>query len=153
MKAWYKLAVFVALLFAINAMTILITQSNLRAGVYRVNADSIHIPIGSTLLASLAVGPFLLVIAFLPGSVFVSRLLIKGVGWSILIIACLIFIYLPSAAFAVLGGAYWADPRHYLISLCFGGLLLALVIYFVLDLMQLFPNSALNRTPHNRRAG
>jgi len=43
MKGWYKLAVFAASLIAINAMTVLITQSNLRAGVYRVNADSIAI--------------------------------------------------------------------------------------------------------------
>jgi hypothetical protein len=58
MKGWYKLAVFAASLIAINAMTVLITQSNLRAGVYRVNADSIAIPIGSTLIAFLAVAPF-----------------------------------------------------------------------------------------------
>ena len=95
MKSRYKLAVFAASLAAINGMTVLITKSNLWAGVYQVNADSIVIPIASTLLASLAVAPFLLVIAFLPGSAFVSRLLVKGMGWSMLIITCLVlFIYL-----------------------------------------------------------
>jgi hypothetical protein len=145
MKNGCKLPVFAASLVAINAMTILISQRNLGAGVYPVNADSIAIPIASTLLASIAVVPFLLGIAFLPGSAFVSQLLIKRAGWAILIIACLVLLYLPPAAFAVLGGGYWAGPRHYLISLCFGGLLLAFAIYFVLDLMQLFSNSALRR--------
>jgi hypothetical protein len=152
MKGWYKFAVFAATLVAINAMT-LITQSNLRAGVYPVNADSIAIPIFSTLLASLVVAPFLLVIAFLPGSAFVARLLVKGMAWSLLFITSLVLIYLPSVAFAVLGGGYWAVSHHYLISLCFGGLLLALTIYFVLDLVQLFSHSALNRTRQKRRAG
>jgi len=104
MKNGCKLPAFAASLVAINAMTILISQRNLRAGVYPVNADSIAIPIASTLLASIAVVPFLLGIAFLPGSAFVSQLLIKRAGWAILIIACLVLLYLPPAAFAVLGG-------------------------------------------------
>ncbi len=131
MKGWHKVAVFGLGLIAVNAMTAFVTERNLRSGVYPADADSIGIPIISTLVASLIVAPFLYQIAILYRANFFHRLRKKGAVWCTL---CLALLYLPAMAFAILGAGYWMEPDHYLISLCFGALIFFLALSLLIDL-------------------
>ena len=102
-------------LVLINAATQWVIRSNLAAGLYPADADVIGIPIMTTLYLSLALSPWLLVLA-----------LLRARG-SMLVIVAFVILYVPAVAFAVGGIAYWAAPDHYAIASAYGVLLLVLV--------------------------
>jgi len=115
MKRWHRAVALAAALVLINAATQWVIRSNLAAGLYPADADVIGIPIMTTLYLSLALSPWLLVLA-----------LLRARGGTLVIVAFVV-LYVPAVAFAVGGIAYWAAPGHYAIALAYGVLLLVLV--------------------------
>ena len=67
MKRWHKVLAAAIALVVINATTQVVIKANLAAGLYPPQA-AIDIPIMTTLYASLAAGPCLLLLAFLSRS-------------------------------------------------------------------------------------
>lgn len=117
MKRWHRAVALAVALVLINAATQRVIRANLAAGLYPADADSIGIPIMTTLYLSLALSPWLLVLALRP----------RFARARTLFIAALVVLYVPALAFALGGIAYWAAPSHYAIALAFGVLLSVLV--------------------------
>ncbi len=115
MKRWHRAVALAAALVLINAATQWVIRSNLAAGLYPADADSIGIPIMTTLYLSLALSPWLLVLA-----------LLRARG-GMLVIVAFVVLYVPAVAFAVGGIAYWAAPGHYAIAWAYAALLSVLV--------------------------
>ena len=102
----------------------MVIRANLSAGLYPADADSIGIPIMTTLYLSLALGPWLLLLALFATFQAVRAYCARA---GTLVIAVLVILYVPAVAFALGGIAYWAAPDHYLIAFAFAVLLLVLV--------------------------
>ncbi len=146
MNHWHKLVVLALTLLSINVTTWLLITQNQRDGIYPVDADSISIPIFDTVIGSLCVLPFLLLVSFLPSASFVARLCSRGIGWAIAAFLLLLSFYAAVALFALSGVAYWASPHHYPIAVCYSVLLLALVMFLATDTRKLFSNLSFQGT-------
>jgi hypothetical protein len=121
MKRWHKVLAAAVALVAINATTQIVVNANLAAGLYPPQA-AIEIPIMTTLYASLAAAPCLLLLAFL------TRWAVRPA----IVIPALIVLYVLVAYFAVGGLYYWTDIAHYSIASTYG-FLLAVLIGFAWD--------------------
>ena len=124
MKRWHRVVALAVGLVLINAATQRVIRANFSAGLYPTDADSIGIPIMTTLYLSLALSPWLLMLAFFSTFQAVRAYCARG---GMLVIAVLVVLYVPALAFALGGIAYWAAPNHYAIAWAFAVLLLVLV--------------------------
>ena len=135
----------------INAATQMVTKANLLAGIYEPTADTIGIPILSTLFASVIFSPWLVLIAFYSRLATVRDYFAAGGTHAALVILGLMVVYLPAIFLAVGGVDYWAIPNHYAIAVAFG---LSLFLLFVLlrdDLRALRSNFAPNTDARQER--
>jgi hypothetical protein len=130
MKRWHKVLAAMIALVVINAATQVVVRANLAAGLYPPRA-AIDIPIMTTLYASLAVVPCLLLLA----------LLSRGIYPAILVPA-LIALYALAGYFAAAGLYYWTDIAHYSIAATYGLLLLVLIGFAWGDVRALRPRMA-----------
>ena len=136
MKRWHKVLGAAVALVVINATTQIVIRANLAAGLYPPQA-AIDIPIMTTLYASLAAAPCLLVLAIL------SRFAIRPA----VVIPALIVLYVLAAYFAIAGLYYWTDIAHYSIAATYGLLLLVLIGFAWDDIRVLRPRMAAE-APH-----
>ena len=131
MKRWHKVLAAAIALVAINATTQIVIKANLAAGLYPQQA-AIDIPIMTTLYASLAAAPCLLLLAFL------SRSAIRPA----MAIPALVVLHVLVAYFAVAGLYYWTDIAHYSIAAAYGPLVLVLIAFAWDDFRVLRPRMA-----------
>jgi len=121
MKRWHKVLAAAVALVAINATTQIVVKANLAAGLYPPQA-AIDIPIMTTLYASLAAAPCLILLAFL------TRWAVRPA----IVIPALIVLYVLVAYFAIGGLYYWTDIAHDSIAATYA-LLLVVLIGFAWD--------------------
>jgi len=130
---WVKLSVFFGALLLVNCVTWLVTSINQNAGLYPIDADSIGIPIISTVVASLIMLAIFLVVGLLSKNDFLLRLKSKSVArvWAIKLV--LLVLYATALLFAVYGVVYWTFPGHYLIAVSYVILFVVLLTGLVSD--------------------
>jgi len=145
MKGWKRTLTLLFALVLVNTVTYVVVVENLHSGLYPVDADSIGIPIMSTLALSALVLPVLVLIGLLPGAQFMVRLCARGLWWRIGVGFFLLVLYVVVALFALDGAGYWAIPNHYPVAASYLVSLLALVLFFVVDTRWLLSNSAPHR--------
>ena len=131
MKRWHKALAAAIALVAINATTQIVIKANLAAGLYPPQA-AIDIPIMTTLYASLAAAPCLLLLAFLS----------RSVTRTAIVIPALVVLYVLVAYFAVAGLSYWTDIAHYSIAASYGVLVLVLIVFAWDDIRVIRPRMA-----------
>ena len=131
MKRWHKILAAAVALVVINATTQIVIRANLAAGLYPPQA-AIDIPIMTTLYASLAAAPCLVLLAIL------SRFAMRPA----VVIPALIVLYVLAAYFAIGGLYYWTDITHYSIAATYGFLVLVLIGFAWDDIRRLRPRMA-----------
>jgi len=131
MRRWHKVLAAAIALVVINATTQIVVKANLAAGLYPPQA-AIDVPITTTLYASLAVAPCLLLLAFL------SRLAIRPA----VVVPALIVLYVLAAYFAIGGVYYWTDIDHDSIAASYAPLVLVLAGFAWDDVRVLRPRMA-----------
>ena len=134
--------VLVSALVLVNAATFFVVSDNAAAGRYPIDADSIGIPIMSTLVLSVIALPILLLVGLLPSAQFLVRLCSRGLPWRISTGVLLLALYVILALFALDGVGYWAVPNHYWITASYVVSLLVLLFFSIVDARWLFSNSA-----------
>lgn len=130
---WVKLSVFLGALLLVNCMTWLVTSINQSAGLYPVDADSIGVPIMSTVVASLFMLPIFLVVSLLSKNGFLVGLKSKGTVRVRAVRIGLLLLYATALLFAGYGIAYWTFPGHYLIAVSYLILFVVLLTGLVSD--------------------
>jgi cytochrome bd-type quinol oxidase subunit 1 len=142
-RPWHRLTLLLLALMVINVATGLTLTRNLEDGVYSPDANSISIPLLSSIFVSaLLMGPIALV-ALLPSANWIRRLTAEGPRWRILFGVVVLLLYGAIIAFAVAGGAYWARPNHYVIAATYFLLLGSAGFLCAVDLRQLLSNNRL----------
>ena len=131
MKRWHKVLAAAIALVVINATTQIVIKANLAAGLYPPQA-AIDIPIMTTLYASLAAAPCLLLLAFLS----------RSARRPAIVIPALVVLYVLVAYFAVAGLYYWTDIAHYSIAAGYAPLVLVLVGFMWDDIRVMRPRMA-----------
>ena len=111
-----RIIFLVLLLAGINLLTDLVLYANLRAGVYRPDADSISVPAVATLLGSLVAGLFAFAAGSLPHIRHVVAFAGRGRRGLFLAVLALVLLDLPPLAVVLAAAGYWLYPHHYLIS-------------------------------------
>ena len=142
MKNYRKLILFAVLIIAVNVTTTLVVSYNQRAHLYPDNADSIVIPIFSTLILSLLALPFLLLLIIFPNSLIARKYIEKGWLYRTAVCSAIVGLYVICAALSFLGFAYWFIPHHYILGLVFAIFLICLTASLVLDFRKLFSNKS-----------
>lgn len=118
MNSWYRGAFLQMGLIGVNLVTAVVLGRHQMDGVYPIDADSVGIPVGITLFASLLVAPAFLLIA--------TRR--RRISAKVATLGCLLATFV-AALFSIGGALYWLDHQHYLISLAYA-LLLGMVVFF-----------------------
>ena len=131
MRRWHKVLAAAVALVAINATTQIVVRANLAAGLYPPQA-AVDIPIMTTLYASLAIAPCLVLLAFLSRSAMRPAV----------VVPVLIVLYVLAAYFAIGGLYYWTDIAHDSIAVPYAVLLLVLVWFIWDDVRVLRPRMA-----------
>lgn len=121
-----------------NVTTWAVVFENYRAHVYRSDADSIGIPIVSTILSSIFALPFLAGIVLIPHFRSIRDARSRSAVAFTIAAAGLLVSYSVIALFGLAGLAYWAGPNHYLIAASYLCLLLLVGTLFILDFARLW---------------
>jgi hypothetical protein len=129
----------------VNVATCAVVSENQQAHLYRPDADSIAIPIFSTILRSTLALPFLVGIALIPHSMWMREPRSRGATTFAAAVAGLLVSYSASAVFGLAGVGYWAGPHHYVIAASYLCLLLLVGTLFILDVAQLWPRRLTRR--------
>ncbi|MGH7435992.1 MAG: hypothetical protein ACRENE_09985 [Polyangiaceae bacterium] len=116
----------------VNVGTCTVVNGNLHAGVYRPDADSIGIPIFSTMIASALVCPFLAWVALFSPAPSSARSVVASVVATVVSLVA----YAVSEVFGLAGMAYWTAPHHYAIVGCYVVVALLVAALFALDVVQ-----------------
>jgi hypothetical protein len=119
MKTLVRLIGLSVAILLVDLATYWVLSNNLESGVYSDRADSIGLPIGLTLVASVLLLPAFALVAAAPLLLVAAgeRRLLRALA--LVVVA---FSYVSVAAMAAGGLAYWFTPNHYAIAASYAAL-------------------------------
>jgi hypothetical protein len=126
-------------LVLVNVATYAVVSENYREHLYRSDADSIAVPIFSTILSSTVALPFIAGIALIPHSKWIMERRSQSAATFAAAAAGLLISYSASAVLGLAGVGYWAGPHHYVIAAFYLCNLLLIATLFILDVARLWP--------------
>ncbi len=113
LRSWWRLAVYCLVLCSISEVSIIVYSHNQMAGLYPPDADSIAIPIYTTVLTMLVSAIPLSILSFLPQAKYLSKSLSRSPWLRILAGAVIFGLYGFGILFALGGSVSVLDQNHY----------------------------------------